>query len=203
MDVEASGADPATRGQGPRDLRLQMRAGPRRSQAAEARVEAVELALDGDIGPDLRQALFYWRSKQKGRLAPARADIEPLDLAPLLPRVMLVDVHPEPLDFRYRLAGTGIFRIHGAELTNTRARDLKPAAYGALIHRHYCEVVARGTPVAHRLMLEISGASSAYVRIILPLSDDGAVINRLMTVEAHPDDAQGLQDCFSGVRGRG
>jgi hypothetical protein len=34
--------------------------------------------------------------------APTRSEIEPLDLIRALPRIMLADVAPDPLDFRYR-----------------------------------------------------------------------------------------------------
>ena len=34
-----------------------------------------------------------------------------------LPRVMMAEVSHDPLEFRYRVAGTGTFRVHGEELT--------------------------------------------------------------------------------------
>jgi hypothetical protein len=113
---------------------------------------------------------------------------------------MLVDVAEDPIDFRFRLAGTGTFRIHGAELTNKRALDLEPAAYGALIHRLYCDALTRGAPIAHRLLIECRTRRSAYMHIILPLSEDGQAINRLMTVESYADSAQDLRDCFEEAR---
>src|SRR6185369_10786214 len=96
-----------------------------------------------------------------------------IDIAPLLPRVMLVDVSTDPIDFRFRLAGTGIFKIHGAELTNKRALDLAPPVYAELIHRLYCEALTRRAPIAHRLLIECASRRSAYMRIMLPLSEDG------------------------------
>jgi hypothetical protein len=164
-------------------------------------IDAEELPLDDpDLDPDLGFALDYWRRKRGARLAPARGDIDPVDIARVLPRVMLVDVSPDPIDFRFRLAGTGLFKIHGAELTNRRALDLEPPAYGALIHRHYCDALVRRAPVAHRVRIECATRRSAYMRIILPLSEDDRAINRLMTVESHADAAQDLRDCFEEAR---
>lgn len=181
-----------------RDARLDGRFAGR---GALVQLDAVELRLDDpELDSDLRLALDYWRRKRAGRLAPQRADIDPVDIAPVLPRVMLVDISTDPIDFRFRLSGTGIFRIHGAELTNRRARDLEPPAYGALIHRHYGEALTRRVPVAHRLLIECQTRRSAYQRIILPLSEDGLVINRLMTVESYADAAQDLRDCFEEAR---
>jgi hypothetical protein len=164
-------------------------------------IDAVELPLDSPgLDSDLGFALDYWRRKRGRRIAPARGDIDPVEIARVLPRVMLVDVSADPVDFRFRLAGTGLFKIHGGELTSKRALDLEPPAYGALIHGHYCDALARCAPVAHRVRIECETRRSAYMRIILPLSEDGQSINRLMTVESYADAAQDLRDCFEEAR---
>jgi hypothetical protein len=184
-----------------RDIRLDGHGAGRTRRGAMAQLDAMELRLDApDLDADLTFALDYWFQKRGGRLAPTRADIDPVDIAPLLPRVMLVDVSTDPVDFRFRLAGTGLFRIHGAELTNKRALDLEPPAYGALIHRLYCDALERRAPLVHRLLIECETRRSAYLRIILPLSEDGETINRLLTVESYADAAQDLRDCFEEAR---
>jgi hypothetical protein len=185
----------------PGAVRLDGHFAGRHRRVALPQVDAMELSLeDRDIDADLRFALDYWFEKRGGRLAPTRADIDPVDIAPILPRVMLVDVSTDPVDFRFRLAGTGLFKIHGAELTNKRALDLEPAAYGALIHRLYCDALERRAPMVHRLLIECETRRSAYLRIVLPLSEDGATINRLLTVESYADAAQDLRDCFEEAR---
>jgi len=182
-------------------IRIDGHVGRRSRRGPLPQLDAIELRLDApDLETDLRFALDYWFQKRAGRLAPTRADIDPIDIAPLLPRVMLVDVSTDPIDFRFRLAGTGLFKIHGAELTNKRALDLEPPAYGALIHRLYCDALDRRTPIAHRVLIECETRRSAYLRIILPLSEDGVVINRLLTVESYADAAQDLRDCFEEAR---
>ncbi|MDQ7248719.1 PAS domain-containing protein [Dongia sedimenti] len=184
-----------------RDIRLDGHLAGRGGRATLARIDAVELRLDDpEVDADLNLAFEYWQQKRGGRLAPTRADIDPVDIAPLLPRVTLVDVSTDPIDFRFRLAGTGLFKIHGAELTNKRALDLNPPAYGALLHRLYCDALARRAPIAHRLLIECATRRSAYMRIILPLSEDNQAISRLMTVESYADAAQELRDCFEEAR---
>jgi hypothetical protein len=185
-----------------RDIRLDGRLdGNIRRRGAVPQIDAAELRLDDpNLAADLKTALDYWQLKRGARLAPCRADIDPVEIAPLLPRVMLVDVSTDPLDFRFRLAGTGIFKIHGAELTNKRALELEPPAYAALIHRLYCDALARRAPIAHRLLIECETRRSAYLRIILPLSEDNQAISRLMTVESYADAAQELRDCFEEAR---
>jgi hypothetical protein len=200
VTAESGKAEPAklARVAGRRDIRLDSHLSGR---TPAAQIDAVELRLDDpDLNSDLKFVLDYWSRKRGGRLAPTRADIDPADMASLLPRVMLVDVSADPLDFRFRLAGTGLFRIHGAELTNKRALDLEPPAYGALIHRLYCDAMARRAPIAHRLLIECRTRRSAFMRIVLPLSEDNQAINRLMTVESYADAAQDLRDCFEEAR---
>lgn len=184
-----------------RDIRLGGNYAGRSGRGALPRVDAVEVRLDDPgLEPDLKFALDYWLRKRAGRLAPRRADIDPIEITALLPRVTLVDVSIDPVDFRYRLAGTGLFKLHGTELTNKRAFDLEPPVYGALIHRLYGEALARRAPVVHRVLIECETRRSAYARVILPLSEDGVVINRLMTVESYADAAQDLYDCFEEAR---
>jgi hypothetical protein len=196
-----AGKPEATRPEQAGAIRLDGYVAGRNRRLALPQVEAIELSLDTpDLETDLRFALDYWFQKCAGRLAPTRADIDPIDIAPLLPRVMLVDVGTDPVDFRFRLAGTGLFKIHGAELTNKRALELEPPAYGMLIHRLFCDALVRRAPIAHRLLIECQTRRSAYLRIILPLSEDGVVINRLLTVESYADAAHDLRDCFEEAR---
>jgi hypothetical protein len=169
--------------------------------APRSSIDAVELDLDCDRYPDLTTALAYWRSRCHGRFAPSRADIDPIDIVAVLPRVMMAEVSYDPLDFRYRLAGTGIRSIHGEELTNKRARDLMPPEFGQMIHAHYQLAVARRTPLLHLLRLDFDNAQRSYVRLILPLSEDGQTIDRLMLVESHEENTQELREFFDQVRG--
>ena len=163
-------------------------------------IEAVELDLDCDRYPVLAAALQYWRSKCAGRFAPARGDIDPADMVAVLPRIMMVEVSYDPLDFRYRLAGTGIRSIHGEELTSKRARDLTPPAYGRLIHQHYALAVTRRAPILHLVRLDVDNADRSYVRMILPLSEDGQRIDRLLIAESHEQNAHELRTFFDQAR---
>jgi hypothetical protein len=159
-------------------------------------VRAVELDVETGRYPELARALAYWRAKRGARAFPARADIDPLDLAIDLPRIMMAEVSRDPLDFRYRLAGTGTFKVHHEELTGKRACDLQPPEFGALIHGHYSEAVSRRTPLLHLIQLDIGDVATSYARIILPLAADGVTIDRLLTVECYEDHLGQLQRFF-------
>lgn len=104
----------------------------------------------------LADVLDYWEAKRRGRFAPSRADIEPLDLLRVLQRIMIADVLSDPLDFRYRLSGTAIADVHETEITGLAPRDLKPAEYGRLIDQHYRQCVAQRRPLLHLILLSTS-----------------------------------------------
>jgi hypothetical protein len=163
-------------------------------------VRAVELDIDCGRYPEIDRVLAYWRGKKGTRDFPSRAEIDPLEFTKALPRVMMAEVSYDPLEFRYRVAGTGLFAMHGQELTGKRARELDPPEFGALIHRHYTEVIERRAPILHLIELTLDYLTTSYARIILPLSSDGTVIDRLMTVEAHEDHGHALQKFFEQTK---
>ena len=66
----------------------------------------------------------YWTRKRGDRAMPSRADLDPLDMVPLLPNVFLVNVQQEPLDFVYRLLGTGIVARSLRDYTGMRVADI-------------------------------------------------------------------------------
>lgn len=162
----------------------------------EPTIACTELSLRDPNYPDLLHALDYWELRRGPRFAPARADIEPLDLVRVLPRVMLADVTYDPLDFRYRLSGTGIARIHGSEPTGLRPRDLEPAEYGSLIDRHYRQCVSERRPMLHLILLDARHRSRAYARLLLPLSNDGERVTMLMAIDSSNQDISELKAYF-------
>jgi hypothetical protein len=163
-------------------------------------VRAVELDIDCKRYPEIDFVLAYWREKKGDRTFPSRADIDPLEFAKMLPRVMMVEVSYDPLEFRYRVAGTGLFAMHGQELTGKLARELDPPEFGALIHGHYVEVITRRVPILHLIDLTLDFLATSYARLILPLSSDGQVIDRLVTCEAHENHGHELQKFFEETK---
>ena len=157
-------------------------------------IRAVPLDLEGGLAhyPDLVEALDYWRDKCRSRIAPARRDIDPLDMRDILPRILLADVTTDDagaLDFRYRLSGTGICDVHGYELTQLSPRELQPATYGALIDSHYREAVRTRRPSAHIILLNTDQMTRSYARLLLPLSEDGEAVTMLMAVDSEAQNA--------------
>jgi hypothetical protein len=132
--------------------------------------------------PTLRTVYDYWCRIRGERELPARGDISPQDMTAYLSRVMLIDVSRQPLDFVYRVFGSGIARATGKDYTGKSVGQLEPPAFAALIWRQYLEVVNERKPCLHGVRLSAGARFLRYQRLTLPLSADGAVIDKLLAV---------------------
>ncbi len=170
-----------------------------------SRVDAIELDLASPDHPELARMLAYWNVKRRDRFAPCRADIDPADLVESLSRVTLSDVirNGDALEFRYRLAGTEICTTHWRDPTGKGPRDMLPPAYGTLLQAHYEEAVHRRQPMLHVILLSAIDQARSYVRLLMPLSDDGATVTMLMTVDSKQQNTRALRNYFQqAVEGR-
>lgn len=101
-------------------------------------------------GPIPSKAFDYWQSERRDRFAPSRADIEPEELTLILPFVYLVDVIGSPPRFRYRLAGTGIVKEYGAEITGKFADEIDINENQTAFLIGYKRVASEGKPISNR-----------------------------------------------------
>lgn len=129
----------------------------------------------------LFRLLDYWTDKKGGRIAPARRDIQPVELRDLLPNVFLVDVEPHPTRFRFRLVGTEIVQFYGIDATGRFLDDLDFSDRAPSVIAHYAAVVTTREPSCHSVQFTRGcGRHLSYERVILPLSSDGVSIDMLL-----------------------
>jgi hypothetical protein len=76
------------------------------------------------VVPEQRQLFDYWVEKSGGRSMPDRSDISPCHFPRMLPGVSLIEVQPETLRLRIRLAGTRLREIYDREVTGCYIDDL-------------------------------------------------------------------------------
>jgi hypothetical protein len=133
--------------------------------------------------PRLREAFAYWHGKLAGRKMPARRDIDPIEMPKLLPYVMLVDVLPAPLDFRYRLIGTEARSILQQDYTGKRFSELPGKGKGSVVWDNCEQVVLTKAPFSR---------SPPYVgperyfrnceNLLLPLSENDTEVAMILQV---------------------
>ena len=124
----------------------------------------------------------YWQGRLNGRAMPARADIDPFQIKPLLPIVMLVEVLDQGRRFRYRLAGTAITDMTGRELSGRYVDEALPGnGYGEYVIGLYRKLICVKRPIYSECdYISPSGLERTTKRLMLPLSSDGATVNMVL-----------------------
>jgi hypothetical protein len=146
------------------------------------RLPAEEIsALIESSHPDIHAMVAYWHRKAGGRAMPRRADIDPAELKPFLPRITLVDVVPDPRRFVYRLVGTEEVAARGRDPTGLAVADgyFGPNAEAALEHYEYVRLYKE--PYCYRGKFEAPDRVIEEEDVIfLPLSEDGETVNMIL-----------------------
>lgn len=136
--------------------------------------------------PDGRTLYTYWLNKRGQRLMPRRADIDPVEIPPqVLPGVSLIDVVPDERRYVYRLVGTGEVEARGYDPTGRSVGDgfLAPSQEDAL--GCYDRVVATRAALVDPVAFKATdGRYVTEETIFLPLSDDGAKVNKILVFAA-------------------
>lgn len=131
--------------------------------------------------PAVKAMYGYWRSKCRGESPPRRADIDPLDFPRLLPHITLVEVVPDARRYVYRLVGTKEVEIRGRDPTGRSVIEgfFGPSLDDAL--HCYDFVVATARPhYDDTPYITPDKRYSDDETLFLPLSDDGARVNRIL-----------------------
>ena len=132
----------------------------------------------------LRQVFVYWQARAANRGAlPGRADIDPVDLAAVLPAVSLIevrrDVMGQPGRLRYRVMGGFHVEIMGHDATGEMI-DL-----GAAENDAAAQAIATGRPVyAERTFYPANGTVLTFETLMCPLATDGRKVDMLICAVA-------------------
>lgn len=131
---------------------------------------------------NIQLAYDYWLTRRGVRDMPARADLRPEDMKGFLGTVSLVDILPDPLDFRYALFGSVVAEEYGFDMTGKSARTFQPPEIGALIWSLFEDAYRARVPSLHAIGFESATQQLEFERLILPLSPDGERIDKFMSV---------------------
>jgi hypothetical protein len=151
-----------------------------------SRLPQVDINPAGLTNVTLAGVHAYWLAKRGARSMPARADLDPAEMKPWLPWIVLMDVRPDLQDFRYRLIGSSVVNYFMADNTGGSAaecfgrRDPEVAKSALRLFRK----VARDHLVV-RTMGQADWLGREYLdfeALHLPLSDDDKLVNMLLVV---------------------
>jgi len=135
---------------------------------------------------DVRAMLRYWEEKRQGRTMPARADIDPFELKPFLPGIAIIDVVADERRYVYRLVGTREVAMRGRDPTGRSVNDAFYGASAATSLASYDAVVNGRTPLfENRRFVTPDGRSGDEEVVLLPLSDDGKTVTKILAYTHH------------------
>jgi hypothetical protein len=140
--------------------------------------------------PSVRVLHDYWRQIHPQEGLPGRQHFEPLAVAPLLPHLRLVEVHRDPLRFRYRLLGTQVDAVHGTSLAGYWLDEaFASAPRGRALLAEYARVAETGEPMWRRgapnVVPEPECAELEVLR--LPLAADGRAVDMILCIHLYFD----------------
>lgn len=122
--------------------------------------------------PLLQRLHAYWDGKRAGQGYPGREAIDPLELRFMLGNLILLDIEPEPLRFRYRLFGTEIARRQGFDMTGKYLEQHPWPELASLARTAYLQVLQTGEPAKIRRDGLIDDQYVHHDSIILPLGHE-------------------------------
>lgn len=127
----------------------------------------------------------YWRAKARGRRLPARADIDPAEIKPLLPDIVLLNVEWEPFRCSVRLRGTRAdqFRPKGNSKYLDEATTFAPGRKEDYLAEMQFIATEQRPAFARDWMVAKNGAVRDIWAGIWPLSSDGTRVNMLVVIE--------------------
>jgi len=133
-----------------------------------------------------RRMFDYWRAQAGDRAMPARCDLDPMvDLRDIAQHLFLVDVERAPPRFFFRLVGTDVVAHVGKDMTGKYLDELvEYDHYYEKVKSDYDATSRTGEPSLNvvRFHSEDGKRWVNYERLLLPLSDDGRSVNKLLGI---------------------
>lgn len=127
------------------------------------------------------QIYKYWLEKKGAKCAPARADLDPLDIPNLLPNVFLFDVLRDPLDYRMRLVGTRLVQVMARDCTGMHFDEIYDGARAQKIREDYDRVAIKCEPAFSLISAGwMNRDFLSYHRLMLPLSSDNKHVDMML-----------------------
>jgi hypothetical protein len=131
--------------------------------------------------PRLARLHDYWIRKCDGRPLPSRADIEPLEMKEWLGNLLLAEFFNGLDNYRVRLDGSNLIGYGGKDRTGKGSEVLTSAEEKNLISLQYQPVLDSAQPAYYET--QFVNSEGRYLReqkLLLPLSDDGSVVNMVL-----------------------
>lgn len=140
----------------------------------------------------------YWATLKQGQRLPSRDDIHPSHFKRLLPTISLIDVLRDPLDFRLRLAGTGLYGVYGREITGRTLGEVYNSSAAEYWRAELTKIVESRRPGVGVHNMAWRGAGHlAILWLRLPLASNGRDVDMILGYDAvvgmHGEQVSGIR----------
>ena len=135
----------------------------------------------------VRLMLHWWLGKC-GADIPDRSDLDPADLKPLLPNILISDVEHDPFRVRYRLVGTRAREATGFNIVGRYLDELLPTDPDEPWMADYSLSYRKRRPVLGVSSIRTTiGDIFTYEYGLFPLRKGGATIEQFVAIEDYED----------------
>lgn len=131
--------------------------------------------------PAQRDLYALWCDKRGARKMPPWSSFDPVALRRWLGNLNLLDVIEGGSDFRYRVHGTTIAAKVGADMTGKLVSQWHEP-FRSEAFSTYRQIVAAAAPFLVRDCESLGDYHFLHYRLVLPLSDDGTRVDRILTL---------------------
>lgn len=133
--------------------------------------------------PMVKQLHDYWKSKRGSAALPDRDAIDPSEIKPLLPFILIAEASDPPFRVRYRLIGTRIAAASGMDLTGRYLDELFSTDDGRW-QAYYHQAWSERVPVYGMVTVPtVHGDEFRYEFGIFPLSKGGDTVVQFLAIE--------------------
>jgi hypothetical protein len=141
---------------------------------------------DADPMPASLLPLYqYWDRKRGARRMPQRADIDPAELVPFLPRLMIVDAVDDARRYVYRLVGTQEVTARGRDPTGRPVGEAFVGSSREKVLSNYDRVLMTGRPyVDTGTVITVADRLDDSHVIFLPISEDDRKVSQILVYTA-------------------
>ena len=148
----------------------------------------MSFSIPDPIPAGLEPIYRYWERKRGQRRMPRRADIDPAEMVPFLPALMIVDVVPDARRYVYRLVGTKECEARGRDPTGRPVGEAFIGSSRETVLANYDRVHLTGQPHIDlkTVITNHDRLDNSHV-IFMPLSEDGQTVTQILVyTDFHP-----------------
>ena len=148
------------------------------------------IALDAIESPIVRQGVEYWRALKGERSYPARSDMKPREMAPLLRNIVLLRLIDGGADYEYRIVGDAHVISHGFSMQGLKVSDVDrfSPGYGPVLKSLYDRAVRKREVYAFRGWMERGEKTKQYIyseSVFMPMGPDEATVDHVLNFSVY------------------